>query len=1270
MSLASNDEQAGIAIIGLWCRVPGADSPNRFWANLCDGKESISTLSRDDLLAAGVSPALLDAPSYVKRKGLLDGADEFDAAFFGVTPAEAELTDPQHRQFLECSWLALDNAGYGVRDAEMRVGVFAAQSHSNYRGACNEAEGQSSVRAFQADVLNAMGHLAANVAYRLDLRGPALTIQTACSSSLVAVHLACQALQGQDCDLALAGGVSICWPQIAGHMHVADGIMSKDGQCRPFDADASGTVRGEGVGVVVLRRLGDALRARDSLRAVIKGTAVANDGKLRLGYTAPGVAGQADVIRRAMKRAECPSGWSGYVEAHGTATSLGDSVELSALREALGPKGDGPRWLGAVKANIGHLDAASGVVALIKATRVVSEGLVPPLLHFTRFDMDAAADGAFVDVPTTLTRWRPPGRRSAGVSSFGLGGTNAHVVVQEAVPVESGPSLRTSQLVLLTGETREALVGLAAEVLRELEVQPVRSLADLAYTLAVGRKHGPWRAVLSVASLDELRAILATGVEPCAVSSSPISPVLQLESCDCTAVPWVAALYRNERVFRDLFDACAGMIETALGLDPRVTLVEPEKQAFGPADLFCAQVALGRTLLFWGLRPEAVTGVGVGECAAACVAGALSIEDGAALVRAWESEGPPDKRARCVADAVTDLAPRPADLVWISSVTGKSVGSGEVGDTRRWMDAVLQRSRRDSVRAERPLVVEIGSDLGLRGQAVGHESTVSAANNSAQASFLALLGKAWAVGVSIDWCAFYAGELRTRVSLPSQPLARRRYAPTLAPEHDVPSPVERVHSDPTLSGRMQAGTALSPKATEMLVVGLIEDVLGVSGVQANDDFFDLGGCSLTSIDLSSRIREATGCTISLRELLDAPTASKIAAALRSANGPAQHQATEARLCATTTIQPLVSGLATRDPSEVGRPSFSVFFFAGEAPDTASEDIYRLVLDAARFADAHGLEAIWMPERHFHRFGGLFPSPSVLAAALAMVTQRIAIRAGSVVLPLHRTLEIVEQWSVVDNLSGGRVGMSVAPGFHPVDFVLDPGAYADRRAVYWSQVESLRSLWRGEPLAGSDGLGRPTRVFALPRPLQSDLPLWITASESEESFERAGEMGANVLTALLALDRVTLAKRIEIYRRALTRAHPFQRGRVTVMVHTFVNRDPTIVERVGHTALRRYLDTHLDFAAPRAEYERISALPPDDRAALVEHAASRYTHGRSLIGTLSECEAVATALAASGADEIACLIDFGVGRVDAMQSLAEIVALQKTVRSRVAKEGNV
>jgi acyl transferase domain-containing protein len=487
-----------IAIVGLAGRFPGACDVDKYWENLRSGVGSISFFSDEDLRAAGVDAALLNDPHYVKAAPVLEHADQFDAQLFGYTPREARALDPQHRLFLECAWEALEYAGYNPRKYDRPIGVYGGSALNTY------LLFSGLLPRFHDEYLlillgNDKDFLATRVSYKLDLRGPSVTVQTACSTSLVAIHLACQSLRHEECDMALAGGVSVRVPQIAGYLHQEGGILSPDGHCRTFDAKAKGTIFGSGVGVVVLKRLPEALADGDFIHAVIKGSAINNDGASKVEFTAPSVSGQAEAVVEALAYAGIDVETLSYVEAHGTGTPLGDPIEIAALSKAFRvftPKKNFCA-IGSVKTNIGHLDAAAGVAGLIKTVLALKHQWIPASLHYEEPNPEIDfADSPF-SVNTVLTEWTArPAPRRAGINSLGMGGTNAFVVLEEAPPVRTSGAARSEQLLLLSAKSGLALDEMASRLAEHLDRHREAPLADVAYTLQVGRKDLDHRRML------------------------------------------------------------------------------------------------------------------------------------------------------------------------------------------------------------------------------------------------------------------------------------------------------------------------------------------------------------------------------------------------------------------------------------------------------------------------------------------------------------------------------------------------------------------------------------------------------------------------------------------------------------------------------------------------------------------------------------------------------------------------------------------------------
>ncbi|HEY7213643.1 MAG TPA: type I polyketide synthase, partial [Thermoanaerobaculia bacterium] len=643
--------QNGIAIVGMAGRFPGAEDVDRFWANLVAGVESISFFSAEELWEVGVEPELLADPSFVPARAVIDGAELFDAALFGFSPREAEVIDPQQRLLLECAWEALEHAGYDPRRFRGPIGVFAGAGFNTYllSNLQHNPEVMGAVGSFQALLGSGGDFLATRISYKLGLRGPSLTVQTACSTSLVAVHLAVQSLLNGECDMALAGGVRLLVPRRGGHRYQAGSIFSRDGHCRAFDAAATGTTDGEGFGLVVLKRLADAVAGGDHIHAVILGSAINNDGAAKMGYTVPSTEGQAEVIAMAQALAGIDAGTLGLIEAHGTGTPLGDPIEVAALCRVFAAAATPARpcALGSLKSNMGHLDAAAGIASLIKASLAVEHGLIPPSLHFASPNPQIDLASSPFYVPVQATPWPADGPRRAGVSSFGIGGTNAHVVLEEAPEVPPGTESRPHQLVVLSARSQAALERATQNLAEHLRRHPELDLADAAYTLQVGRVELDHRRILVCDSTVEAAEVLSA-LDPKRVLTRTREAgeraVFFLFPGQGSQHPGMGAeLYRTETVFREQVDRCAEILRPRLGLDLRQALYpegeDPEaaaarlrQTALAQPALFVVEHALARLWMSWGVRPDAMLGHSVGEYAAACLAGVFSLEEALRLV--------------------------------------------------------------------------------------------------------------------------------------------------------------------------------------------------------------------------------------------------------------------------------------------------------------------------------------------------------------------------------------------------------------------------------------------------------------------------------------------------------------------------------------------------------------------------------------------------------------------------------------------------------------
>ncbi|WP_457430625.1 SDR family NAD(P)-dependent oxidoreductase [Streptomyces sp. QTS52] len=685
-------------------RFPGADDLDSFWRLLSQGREGITRFSREELAAAGVPALLLDDPEYVPAHGIIPDIDLFDTGYFEFTPAEAAITDPQHRILLTAGHAALEHAGYDPARYDGLISVYAGAAINTYlqQQVLPHVDQTTTSHHFAVMVGNDKDFLATRLSYKLDLKGPSYAVQTACSTSLVALHLACQGLINGECDMALAGGVTVKLPQAKGYLYEEGAILSRDGHVRTFDADASGTVLGNGVGVLVLKLLRDAIADRDTIHAVIKGTATNNDGSGKVSFAAPGAAGQTAVIREAHTVSGVDPRSIGYVEAHGTATRLGDPVEVSALTRAFreSTADTGFCAIGSVKSNIGHLDAAAGVAGMIKTVLMMKHRtLVPTVNHTTPNPAIDFAAGPF-KVSTDTAPWTGEGPLRAGVSSFGIGGTNAHVILQEAPPAPvTGDAHRAQQLLVVSARTATALATTAQNLAAHLDGDDPAALADVAYTLAVGRRAHEYRLAVTGSDPAALVRALRDAPVPERPGTGEVSFVFAEDVPDAAGLAgrWAAA----EPAFAGHHEAALAAGADRLGERGRS---------------FAVQYALGKLWLDWGLTPVAVHGDGLAARAAACVTGALKLQDALS-----DGPVPPAARAR-----------------------------------------IPVRGAHDEVR---------GVTLGVTD---GPWDGVA---------------RAWQAGAVVDWAAWFEGEERGRVPLPTYPFEGRRCWLT---GPDTSAPADRV----------------------------------------------------------------------------------------------------------------------------------------------------------------------------------------------------------------------------------------------------------------------------------------------------------------------------------------------------------------------------------------------------------------------------------------------------------------------------------------------
>jgi amino acid adenylation domain-containing protein len=642
-----------IAIIGISCKYPGANTPDEFWQNIANGVESISFFTKEELefLPKG---ALNPELKFVMARGVLKDADKFDAAFFGYTPREAEQTDPQHRVFLECAWEALEDAGYSSENFKGSIGVYAGSSLNAYlmfnvlqdRESQQELVSGYQLADYKTITGNDNGFLTTKIAYKLGLTGPAINVQTACSTSLVAIGQAYQSLISGQCDMALAGGVSITFPQKRGYFFIDGSIGSVDGHCKTFDADATGTVFSSGAGMIVMKRLEDAIKDNDSIYAVIKSVAINNDGASKAGYMTPSVDGQSEVIERAHKLAGINADTIKYVEAHGTGTPVGDPIEIAGLEKAFRLSTDAKQFcgIGSVKSNIGHTDAAAGVTGVIKTAMALKHKILPPSLHYKnpnpRIDF-ANSPFYVVDKPISLENEKGPIR--AGVSAFGVGGTNAHAIL-EAFSDNSvkGEVNSEKQLLVVSAKTETALKNNMTALMNYLKNNLNESVGDVGYTLQQGRKQFEWRQFVAAenckSAADEIENVIKSGTNKGkADEKNKPHLVFMFPGQGAQYVNMGKGLYQSDKVFKDTVDHCAEYLNPVLELDIRDLLYPEtnneesakklEQTVYTQPALFIVEYSLAQVLLNKGIHPASMIGHSIGDYVAACLAGVFNLED-------------------------------------------------------------------------------------------------------------------------------------------------------------------------------------------------------------------------------------------------------------------------------------------------------------------------------------------------------------------------------------------------------------------------------------------------------------------------------------------------------------------------------------------------------------------------------------------------------------------------------------------------------------------
>ncbi|MCP5051465.1 MAG: acyltransferase domain-containing protein [bacterium] len=874
-----------IAVIGMAGRFPGAPDIHTFWENLKNGRESVTFFTDEELLEAGVTAGNLENPDYVKAKGYIEDLRYFDSSFFNYTPREVELMDPQVRLFHQCAWHALEDAGYDPWSHKGSIGVYAGYNPDIFWKVGHLYQMASDSETFDLNNLSS-NNFATLICYKLNLKGPGVSLNTACSTSLVAVHMACRALLTGESEMVLAGGVDVTLPPKNGYFYQEGMIMSPDGHCRSFDADAKGTASGDGIGIVVMKRLVKATKDGDHIYAIIKGSAINNDGSSKAGYTAVSVEGQSRVVRLAQRAAEVEPESVTYLETHGLGTPLGDILEIDALKKAFS-KTDKKQFcrLGSLKANIGHLDAASGVAGLIKTVMALKHRCIPPSINYDKPNPGIDFENSPFYIGKTPEEWHSddyPLR--AGVSCFGIGGTNAHVILEEWNQEEAktvSPETLKYHVFPLSAKSETALEAISANLAGHLREQAHINLADAAYTMQVGRSDFNYRQLLVCSSKEEaitgLAALTSTGQK-----GEPQHPVMEVETekppvvflfpgLDSQYAGMGTELYSQHPLFRQETGHCLEILESLTGGDRKELLgsqqpggkeIPPEIAA---ALLFGFEYALGQLLLQGGIKPQVMLGDGLGHYAAACLGGELTPEDALKKIIAGE-QAPQETGQTGLDNGKTGLyEDRLKQWLQNETVVFVEVGPGDklTAQVRRLMDDTLQHRA-----------------VNLTPPPDNSASHIEYLLNQA--------GQLWLNGVSVDWGVVCGHEKRKRVPLPVYPFDKLAYSirsplKTLELEGGEGDSFSAAAPDPDLPpNRPPLKTEyVAPRdAVEEALAEIWRELLGIRPIGIHDDLMELGVNSLKGLTFVNRFKDKYDATIHVAALFEGPTVAELAAYFR------------------------------------------------------------------------------------------------------------------------------------------------------------------------------------------------------------------------------------------------------------------------------------------------------------------------------------------------------------------------------------------------------
>ena len=881
-----------IAVIGMSGRFPGAEEIEEFWDNLKKGVESIKNFSAEELKEAGVSEEELNNPNYVKAKGVIDDVEYFDPEVFNYSPREVEVMDPQLRTLYKCAQEALERGGYNPDNYPGLIGCFAGCS-DNYEWANKFLLTERNMGdQYQAFTLNASNFLSTRISYKLDLKGPSYTAQTGCSTSLVTIHLACQSLINGECDMALAGGVTVELPREEGYIY-DDGMMfSPDGHCRPFDEQAAGTVFSNGAGMVLLKPLDQAIEDGDHIEAVIKGSAINNDGNDKVAYTAPSVEGQAKVMKAAYRRAGLNPETIDYIEAHGTGTNMGDPIELESLQLAFNTDKKQFCHLGSVKGNVGHTDIAAGVTGFIKTALCLKNKKLPPTVNFDKPNPKLDLINSPFTINQELIDWESnDSPLRAGINSFGVGGTNAHMILEEAPDYGELAPGKEWNVLCLSAETKSALSRGIKNLADYLDSNQQLNLSDVAYTLQVGRKNYQYRQKVVCKTIEEAVSKLESAAKLDGYNPDEGTKNINfiLAGSENQEISRAKELYEQEDYFKELVDdslelLAADLREEVEQIYQAENFKDIEQRKVREVAAFILEYALAKLLIKWGIEPTAMVGKGPGEYAAACVGEVISLADILELIVCEEVEE--------IREKLEEIEINKPSISYISTRSGQWVNRDQLANPEYWLTP-----RQDSKDFKEGVEKLAGGendyflDLGTAGNLA---KTICEAEEPVYFSLLPdnretsnckylidKIGRLWCEGIDINWDDFYE-QKRYRVVLPTYSFDQHYFSVDVLSPEDLmggETALEEVAASEstTLYEREKSEDYIAPRdEIEEVVVGAFEQVLGVTNISVDEDFFELGGDSLKAVSLNSELHKELNVELEISELFNHPTPEELA----------------------------------------------------------------------------------------------------------------------------------------------------------------------------------------------------------------------------------------------------------------------------------------------------------------------------------------------------------------------------------------------------------